>query len=269
MLPWTHAAFGYLLLLAVVLLLGRRFSRAELLAVLVGTQLADVIDKPLAWWFDVVPSGRSLGHSLLFVVPLCAVVVAITWYRRHPEVGVAFGVGYLSATRAATRTPPSTRAAIDTADRLLAGDIAAGPRGRDRRLPSRTGRPQRGDRRAVGDLPEVRRHERRIATRRVLRAEYEAIDGALQRGEVDRDVGERLLGDVERRLDRTRHEPDAAVPSPASSTDWRARLATVGLSLDVGGNADDSVSVDTDADADTDTDTDTDTTGPEDSDRSA
>ncbi|MFC7068741.1 metal-dependent hydrolase [Halobaculum lipolyticum] len=96
MLPWTHAAFGYLLLLAVVLLLGRRFSRAELLAVLVGTQLADVIDKPLAWWFDVVPSGRSLGHSLLFVVPLCAVVVAITWYRRHPEVGVAFGVGYLT-----------------------------------------------------------------------------------------------------------------------------------------------------------------------------
>ncbi|MFC7068695.1 cation:proton antiporter [Halobaculum lipolyticum] len=162
-------------------------------------------------------------------------------------------------------------AAIDTADRLLeAGDI---PR-RVHEDVIGAYRRERADLNAAIDAlletsPEVRRHERRIATRRVLRAEYEAIDGALQRGEVDRDVGERLLGDVERRLDRTRHEPDAAVPSPASSTDWRARLATVGLSLDVGGNADDSVSVDTDADADTDTDTDTDTTGPEDSDRSA
>lgn len=96
MLPWTHAAFGYILLLAIVLLFGRRLSRAELIAVLVGTQLADVIDKPLAWWFNAVPSGRSLGHSLLFAIPLTAVVVAIAWYRRHPGIGFAFGFGYLT-----------------------------------------------------------------------------------------------------------------------------------------------------------------------------
>ncbi|WP_277555855.1 metal-dependent hydrolase [Halobaculum limi] len=96
MLPWTHAAFGYLLLLAVVVLLGRRVSRVELLAVLVGTQLPDVIDKPLAWWFNAVPSGRSLAHSLLFVIPLSAVIVAIAWYRSHPEVGFAFTLGYLA-----------------------------------------------------------------------------------------------------------------------------------------------------------------------------
>lgn len=96
MLPWTHAAFGYLFLLAVVILLGRRVSRAELLAVLVGTQLADILDKPLAWWFNAVPSGRSLGHSLLFVIPLCAAVVAIAWYRSHPEIGFAFALGYLT-----------------------------------------------------------------------------------------------------------------------------------------------------------------------------
>lgn len=96
MFPWTHAAFGYLLFLVVVFLLGRRVSRAELLAVLVGTQLADVVDKPLAWWFGALPSGRSLAHSLLFVVPLATVVVAIAWHHRHPEVGFAFAFGYLT-----------------------------------------------------------------------------------------------------------------------------------------------------------------------------
>ncbi|MDZ7745925.1 MAG: hypothetical protein U5K28_05195 [Halobacteriales archaeon] len=39
MLPWTHAAFGYLLLLLVAGFLGQRLSRAELAAVIVGTQL--------------------------------------------------------------------------------------------------------------------------------------------------------------------------------------------------------------------------------------
>jgi hypothetical protein len=96
MFPWTHAAFGYLLFLAVLLVLGRRTTKAELLAVLVGTQFADLVDKPLAWWFGVIPSGRSLGHSLAFVVPLAAVVVAIAWYRHHTRVGVAFAFGYLT-----------------------------------------------------------------------------------------------------------------------------------------------------------------------------
>jgi hypothetical protein len=96
MFPWTHAAVGYLLFLGVVFLLGRHISRAELLALLVGTQFADVVDKPLAWWFNAIPSGRSLAHSLLFVVPLTAVVVAVAWYRHHSEVGLAFGFGYLT-----------------------------------------------------------------------------------------------------------------------------------------------------------------------------
>jgi hypothetical protein len=96
MLPWTHAAFGYLLLLLVAAVLGRQLSRAELAAVIVGTQLPDIVDKPLAWWFDVLPSGRSLAHSLIVAVPLSVVVLAYAWHRSHPEVGVAFGLGYAS-----------------------------------------------------------------------------------------------------------------------------------------------------------------------------
>ncbi|EMA66968.1 membrane-bound metal-dependent hydrolase [Halorubrum aidingense JCM 13560] len=96
MFPWTHAAFGYLLLLSVAVLLHHRLSRAELIAVIVATQLPDLVDKPLAWWFSILPSGRSLAHSLLVAVPLSLIILAIAWYLTHPEVGLAFGVGYAS-----------------------------------------------------------------------------------------------------------------------------------------------------------------------------
>lgn len=96
MFPWTHAAFGYLLLVAVAVLLRRRVSRAELIAVVVGTQFADIVDKPLAWLVTVLPSGRSLAHSLLFAVPLCTLVLAVAWRRGHREVGIVFGLGYAS-----------------------------------------------------------------------------------------------------------------------------------------------------------------------------
>lgn len=96
MFPWTHAAFGYGLLLVLGFALSRRLSRAELIAVLVGTQFADVVDKPLAWWFGVIPSGRSLAHSLLVAVPLSMLVLAVAWHRSHPEIGTAFGLGYAS-----------------------------------------------------------------------------------------------------------------------------------------------------------------------------
>lgn len=47
----------------------------------------------------------------------------------------------------------------------------------------------------------IRAHEVRSAQRRILRAQYQAIREAAQRGELDRDVSARLLRDVEARLD--------------------------------------------------------------------
>ncbi|GGO00960.1 metal-dependent hydrolase [Haloarcula pellucida] len=96
MYPWTHAAFGYLLVVGLALVFRRRVSRAELAAVLVATQLPDLVDKPLAWWVGAIPSGRSLAHSLVLAVPLSALVLAVAWHRAHPEVGVAFWLGYAS-----------------------------------------------------------------------------------------------------------------------------------------------------------------------------
>jgi membrane-bound metal-dependent hydrolase YbcI (DUF457 family) len=58
--------------------------------------LPDLIDKPLAWYLGVLPSGRSLGHSLLLLVPLSLVVYAFTRQRDVPEYGIAFAVGVIS-----------------------------------------------------------------------------------------------------------------------------------------------------------------------------
>ena len=111
MLPWTHFGFGYALLLGVVALrrvsgrvaprVGRPVaahanSRAELLALAVGTQLPDLIDKPLAWGLAVLPGGRSMAHSLLFAAPLVAVAWLLARHWNHGEVAGAFALGYAS-----------------------------------------------------------------------------------------------------------------------------------------------------------------------------
>lgn len=60
-----------------------------------GSQLADLIDKPLTWTFGILEYGRSLGHSLLVVLP----VLALLWWwlgDDHPEALLALGVGWLS-----------------------------------------------------------------------------------------------------------------------------------------------------------------------------
>jgi hypothetical protein len=97
MWPWGHLVIGYLGYSALSSLWLRRppSGRATLLLVF-GTQLPDLIDKPLAWTFHLLPSGRSLAHSLLVAVPL--VILVYRHYRRHghPSFGIAFGIGYLS-----------------------------------------------------------------------------------------------------------------------------------------------------------------------------
>jgi len=96
MWPWGHLGVGYLLLVAFARLDRRRPTGGEAIAVGIGTQLPDLVDKPLAWTLALLPNGRSLGHSLLVAV----VLVALVWLacRRFDRstAGVAFGIGYLS-----------------------------------------------------------------------------------------------------------------------------------------------------------------------------
>lgn len=97
MLPWGHAAIGYLCVSLAIRYRYRIPPRGPAaLAVAIGTQLPDLIDKPLAWRFGLIPSGRSLAHSLVFLAALSVIVwVLATRYDRRLE-GSAFTGAYLS-----------------------------------------------------------------------------------------------------------------------------------------------------------------------------
>lgn len=93
MWPWGHLAVGYLLSVG-----WRQYTDADpesmlvvLLAVAIGTQCPDLIDKPLAWSVSVLPTGRTLAHSMFVAVP-----VAIGAHRLWHTYGDAFAIGYLS-----------------------------------------------------------------------------------------------------------------------------------------------------------------------------
>ena len=97
MWPWGHLAVGYLGYTVAVRLFRTAHDRVALVALLVGTQFPDLVDKPLAW-VGVLAYGRSLAHSLLVLVPLCLVVVVVARRREARQVGGAFAVGALSHT---------------------------------------------------------------------------------------------------------------------------------------------------------------------------
>lgn len=97
MWPWEHLAVGYLCYSALSrVAFDRSPGSGEAIAVAIGSQLPDLVDKPLAWWLDVLPSGLTLGHSLFAAVPGSVVVFLIAIRARRPAIGVALAVGWLS-----------------------------------------------------------------------------------------------------------------------------------------------------------------------------
>lgn len=97
MWPWAHAAVGYLLY---TLSLERRDSlppsAAPALAAGMGAITPDLVDKPFAWYLDVLPTGRSLTHSLVVLVPVALGIVWLLGRRDHAETGYAFSIGLVS-----------------------------------------------------------------------------------------------------------------------------------------------------------------------------
>jgi membrane-bound metal-dependent hydrolase YbcI (DUF457 family) len=97
MWPWGHLAVGYVLYsLGVRARTGEAPDGWNVVALALGTQFPDLVDKPLAWWLGVLPGGRTLAHSLLVAVPL---VLLVGLLARRYDAGpraTAFALGYLS-----------------------------------------------------------------------------------------------------------------------------------------------------------------------------
>ncbi|MFC6974407.1 metal-dependent hydrolase [Halomicroarcula sp. GCM10025709] len=98
MWPWGHAAVGYLLYSLGCQATGRRVVAAPGLALAVGTQFPDLVDKPLGWTLGILPGGRTLAHSLLTFVIVSFLLGLLARRYGRAELGVAFVVGYLSHT---------------------------------------------------------------------------------------------------------------------------------------------------------------------------
>jgi hypothetical protein len=95
MWPWGHLAVAYLLYTV-----GRhwRFDRPPrplpVIALAVGSQTPDLIDKPLAWNFGILPGGRTLAHSLFVLALLVPAVVLVSDRFGHRPIGIGFLAGY-------------------------------------------------------------------------------------------------------------------------------------------------------------------------------
>jgi hypothetical protein len=97
MYPWEHAAVAYLLYAGYARWrAGTAPGGWAVLVVLVASQLPDLIDKPLAWQVGLLPSGRSLAHSVFVAVPLVVMIVVLVRRYEQRPLGLAFAVGYFS-----------------------------------------------------------------------------------------------------------------------------------------------------------------------------
>jgi hypothetical protein len=97
MWPWGHLAVAYLCFAAYSRYSGRRTILAvPALAVAFGSQFPDLVDKPLAWTFAVLPTGRTLGHSLPFLLVVFAVLWVVAARHDATRAVVAFAIGSLA-----------------------------------------------------------------------------------------------------------------------------------------------------------------------------
>ncbi|MES3516473.1 MAG: metal-dependent hydrolase [Natronomonas sp.] len=96
MWPWGHVAVAYLLYSAASRRNGDPPEALSTAAVGFAALLPDLIDKPLAWYLGVLPTGRTLAHSFLFVGPLSVAVYLLARRLDRPAIGVAFGIGAVS-----------------------------------------------------------------------------------------------------------------------------------------------------------------------------
>jgi hypothetical protein len=96
MWPWGHFAVAYLLYVGIVRLRGHQQRLLPLVAVIIGSQLPDLVDKPLAWTFEILPAGRSLMHSLITVLVVVTVAYWGSQRLQQEDMAIGLSIGMVS-----------------------------------------------------------------------------------------------------------------------------------------------------------------------------
>lgn len=97
MYPIEHFVVAVIPVVAYVLVRDRRLPPLRLFGLIfVGSQFPDLIDKPLAHQFYLLPSGRVFVHSLPIAIPMCCLVAWYAWRTDRPRAGGAFIFACLS-----------------------------------------------------------------------------------------------------------------------------------------------------------------------------
>lgn len=118
MWPWGHLAVAYLCFVVYTRVRGPATQTvATLTAVAAGSQVPDLIDKTFAWAIPILPSGRSLGHSLITAGIILTVFSQVARRDDLEPLVPAFGIGMIS--HALVDLGPGTIGG------LLAGDPAS------------------------------------------------------------------------------------------------------------------------------------------------
>ncbi|QCW05082.1 metal-dependent hydrolase [Natrinema pallidum] len=97
MWPWGHLAVAYLLYTVYSHWRNRHPPKAlPVIALAIGSQFPDLIDKPFAWTFELLPAGRTLAHSVFVAALLLPVVYRLALRFDRPDIGAAFVLGHVS-----------------------------------------------------------------------------------------------------------------------------------------------------------------------------
>ncbi|MFC6721136.1 metal-dependent hydrolase [Halovenus amylolytica] len=74
----------------------RLTSGSVLLVALFASLFPDLVDKPLAWTFGIIPSGRMLAHSLVIASVIILCILLVAYRKQRLPHGVVFAWAYLS-----------------------------------------------------------------------------------------------------------------------------------------------------------------------------
>lgn len=97
MLPLGHFLVAAVPAVAYVVLRTRTLPSRKLLFVLfVGSQFPDLVDKPLAHQFHLIPNGRMFTHSVVVALPVSLGVLLLARRTDNVPAGLAFLFAYFT-----------------------------------------------------------------------------------------------------------------------------------------------------------------------------